>query len=104
MAKVLVLYYSMYGHIETMANTVAEGARSVPDTEVTLKRVPETIPEEKAKAYGAKLNQAAQVATPNELGDYDAITSDFLRGSDGFFGTFEIQTNGNPDVFAKKFF
>jgi len=38
------------------------------------------------------------------IGDYDALASDFLLGSDGFFGTFEIQTNGNPDVFAKKFF
>ena len=46
MAKILVLYYSMYGHIETMAQRVAEGARAVAGAEVTLKRVPETIPEE----------------------------------------------------------
>jgi NAD(P)H dehydrogenase (quinone) len=97
MAKVLVLYYSMYGHIETMANTVAEGARSVPDTEVTLKRVPETIPEEQAKAYGAKLNQAAQVATPNELGDYDAIifgTPTRFGNMAGQMRTFLDQTGG----------
>jgi NAD(P)H dehydrogenase (quinone) len=73
MAKVLVLYYSMYGHIETMANAVVEGARSVPGTEVTLKRVPETIPEEQAKGIGVKLNQVAPVATPAELANYDAI-------------------------------
>ena len=87
----------MYGHIRTMANTVAEGARSVPDTEVTLKRVPETIPEEQAKAYGAKLNQAAQVATPNELGDYDAIifgTPTRFGNMAGQMRTFLDQTGG----------
>ncbi len=73
MTKVLVLYYSMYGHIETMANAVAEGAKSVPGAEVTLKRVPETMDAETAKRAGAKLDQAAPVATPGELGDYDAI-------------------------------
>lgn len=73
MTKVLVLYYSMYGHIETMANAVAEGAKSVPGAEVTLKRVPETMEAETAKRAGAKLDQAAPVATPGELGDYDAI-------------------------------
>jgi len=73
MAKVLVLYYSMHGHIETMANAVAEGARSVPGTEVTLKRVPETIPEEQARTIGVKLGQVAPVATQAELAEYDAI-------------------------------
>jgi NAD(P)H dehydrogenase (quinone) len=73
MAKVLVLYYSMYGHIETMADAIAEGARSVAGTEVTIKRVPETIPADRAAAAGVKLDQKAPVATPDELGDYDAI-------------------------------
>lgn len=73
MAKVLVLYYSMYGHIETMANAVADGAKSVSGSEVTIKRVPETIPAEQAAAFGAKLDQDAAVATPAELADYDAI-------------------------------
>lgn len=73
MTKVLVLYYSMYGHIETMANAVAEGAKKVDGVELTLKRVPETMPEEAAKKAGAKLDQAAPVATPDELADYDAI-------------------------------
>jgi len=73
MKKVLVLYYSMYGHIERMAEAVAEGARSVPGVEVALKRVPETMPEEIARKAGAKLDQAAPIATPQELADYDAI-------------------------------
>lgn len=73
MAKVLVLYYSMYGHIETLAGAIAEGARRVEGAEVVVKRVPETIPEDRAKAAGAKLEQAAEVATPAELEEYDAI-------------------------------
>lgn len=73
MKKVLVLYYSIYGHIERMAEAVAEGARSVPGVEVALKRVAETMPEEIARKAGAKLDQAAPIATPQELADYDAI-------------------------------
>ena len=73
MAKVLVLYYSTYGHIETMAGAVAEGARSVPGTEVTIKRVPELMPPDVAAQAGVKLDQAAPIATPAELADYDAV-------------------------------
>lgn len=72
MTKVLVLYYSSYGHIETMANAVAEGAR-VTGATVDVKRVPETAPEEVAKAAYFKLDQAASVATIAELANYDAI-------------------------------
>ncbi|MGH8853882.1 MAG: NAD(P)H:quinone oxidoreductase [Telluria sp.] len=72
MSKVLVLYYSTYGHIESMAKAVAEGARSTGAT-VELKRVPETVPEEVAKHAHFKLQQDATIATPNELADYDAI-------------------------------
>lgn len=72
MAKVLVLYYSSYGHIETMANAVAEGARSG-GASVAVKRVPETAPLDVAKAAYFKLDQAAEVATVAELADYDAI-------------------------------
>ena len=72
MSKVLVLYYSSYGHIETMAKAVAEGARSAGAT-VDLKRVPETAPLEVAKAAHFKLDQAAPVATVAELESYDAI-------------------------------
>jgi len=73
MAKVLVLYYSSYGHIERMAEAVAEGARSVAGTEVAIRRVPELVPEEVARQSGYKLDQAAPVATVEELADYDAI-------------------------------
>ncbi len=72
MSKVLVLYYSSYGHIETMAQAVAEGARSTGAT-VDVKRVPETAPAEVAKAAHFKVDQAAPVATVAELADYDAI-------------------------------
>lgn len=73
MARVLVLYYSMYGHIETMANAVADGARSVDGTKVTIKRVPDLIPEDAARKAGAKVDQAAPIATVDELPNYDAI-------------------------------
>ena len=73
MAKILVLYHSMYGHIETMANAVAKGAREVAGAQVEVKRVPETMPEEAFKAAGGKTNQAAAVAQPAELANYDAI-------------------------------
>ncbi|MBU9230020.1 NAD(P)H:quinone oxidoreductase [Burkholderia multivorans] len=97
MAKVLVLYYSSYGHVETMAQQVAEGAKSVPGVEVMLKRVPETIPADQAKAIGIKTDQAAPVATVDELANYDAI----LFGTPTRFGnmagqmrTFLDQTGG----------
>jgi len=73
MAKVLVLYHSIYGHIEAMANAVAEGAREVSGATVDIKRVPETIPEEQFRALGGKANQAAPIAAPEELANYDAI-------------------------------
>lgn len=73
MAKILVLYYSMYGHIEIMANAVAEGALNVENTEVVVKRVPELMSEEVARRVGAKLDQTAPIATVDELPDYDAI-------------------------------
>ncbi|WP_087688470.1 MULTISPECIES: NAD(P)H:quinone oxidoreductase [unclassified Pandoraea] len=72
MAKVLVLYYSSYGHIEALADAIAEGARST-GAVVDIKRVPETVPEEAAKAAYFKLDQQAPVATVAELADYDAI-------------------------------
>mgnify|MGYP001292911732 FL=1 len=72
MPKVLVLYYSSYGHLETMAQAVAEGARAG-GAQVDVKRVPETAPEAVAKAAHFKLDQAAPVARVDELADYDAI-------------------------------
>jgi NAD(P)H dehydrogenase (quinone) len=73
MARILILYYSMYGHIETMAQAVAEGVRSVKGTEAVIKRVPELMTDDQARAAGAKLNQAAPVATVDELAGYDAV-------------------------------
>ncbi len=87
MPKILVLYYSMYGHVETMAGAVAEGARSVEGAEVILKRVPETMPPDVAQKYGAKLDQSAPVASPKELGEYDAI----IFGSPTRFGNMTAQ-------------
>ena len=72
MAKVLVLYYSSWGHMEQMANAAAEGAREA-GADVTVKRVPELVPEEVAKAYHYKLDQKAEIANPEELAEYDAI-------------------------------
>jgi NAD(P)H dehydrogenase (quinone) len=72
MAKVLVLYYSAYGHIEAMANAVAEGAREAGAT-VDIKRVPELVPEAVAKAKHFKLDQAAPLAKIDDLVNYDAI-------------------------------
>jgi NAD(P)H dehydrogenase (quinone) len=73
MTRVLVLYYSSYGHVEAMAEAVAEGARSVEGVQVDLKRVPELVPEEVARKANMKLEQRAPVAAPNDLADYDAI-------------------------------
>ena len=97
MAKILVLYYSMYGHIEQMSQAIAEGARSVAGTEVTIKRVPETIPAEAAKGMGVKMDQQAAVASPDELGDYDAIifgTPTRFGNMAGQMRTFLDQTGG----------
>lgn len=72
MAKILVLYHSFYGHIETMAQAVAKGAREVA-TQVDIKRVPETMPDEAFRNAGGKVNQAAPVAQPTDLANYDGI-------------------------------
>ena len=87
MTKVLVLYSSTAGHVETLANAVAEGARSVKGVDVALKRVPETMPLDVARQHGAKLDQPAPVADPKELGDYDAI----LFGTPTRFGNMAAQ-------------
>ena len=72
MAKVLVLYYSTYGHVEAMAQAVADGARAE-GADVTIKRVPETVPDEIARKGGFKLDQSSEIATVDELPTYDAI-------------------------------
>lgn len=81
MTKVLVLYYSSYGHIETMASAVADGAREA-GAQVDIKRVPETVPEAIAKGAYFKLDQAAPIAMVDDLTNYDAI----IVGSPTRFG------------------
>jgi NAD(P)H dehydrogenase (quinone) len=73
MPKVLVLYYSSYGHIEEMAYAQADGAKRVAGAEVSVKRVHELCSEEIARSSGYKLDQAAPLATPDELDQYDLI-------------------------------
>jgi len=73
LAKVLVLYHSIYGHIEAMANAVVDGAREVSGAQVDIKRVPETMSDEAFRSAGGKVNQPAPVAEPGELANYDAI-------------------------------
>lgn len=92
MAKVLVLYYSSYGHIETMAKAVAEGARSE-GAEVTIKRVPELVPEEVARASHFKMDQEAPIATVAELEEYDAI----IFGAGTRFGNIASQMRNFVD-------
>jgi NAD(P)H dehydrogenase (quinone) len=87
MAKVLVLYHSFYGHVEAMANAVAEGARQVSGAKVELKRVPETVPPEVFQKAGGKSNQPAPIATPDELVNYDA----FIFGTGTRFGNMTAQ-------------
>lgn len=86
MTKVLVLYYSSYGHVETMAEAVAAGARET-GAEVAVKRVPELVPEEVARKSGMKLDQAAPTATVDELPLYDAI----IFGAPTRYGTVASQ-------------
>jgi len=73
MTKVLILYYSSYGHIETMADAIAEGARSEAGTDVDIMRVPELMSDDIAANAGIKMDQKAPVATPQDLTGYDAI-------------------------------
>lgn len=87
MTKVLVLYYSSYGHIEQMAKAVAEGAASVSGVSVDIKRTPELVPEKVAAESGMKTDQDAPIADPAELGNYDAI----IFGTPTRFGNMAAQ-------------
>lgn len=86
MTRVLVLYYSMYGHIETMAGAAADGVAEA-GGQAVVKRVPELVPEEVARKAGAKLDQPAAIAVPQELADYDAV----LFGTPTRFGNMAAQ-------------
>lgn len=97
MTKVLVLYYSMYGHVDTLAKAVVEGAKQVSGVEVTVKRVPETMPAEAFKNAGGKQDYDTPEATPQELADYDAIifgTPTRFGNMAGQMRTFLDQTGG----------
>ena len=87
MTRILVLYYSSYGHVEQLARAEAEGALQVPGVDVKIKRVPELVPEAQAREAGIKLDQEAPVADPQELADYDA----FLFGTPTRFGNMASQ-------------
>jgi NAD(P)H dehydrogenase (quinone) len=98
MAKVLVLYYSSYGHVETMAKEVIKGVQEVQGVSAILKRVPETMPEEVAKKAGVKLNQSAEIAKPEELSHYDAI----IFGTPTRFGNMAAQMRNFLDQTGKQ--
>ncbi len=87
MTKILVLYYSSYGHVEQMAQAQAEGARRIAGAEVVVKRVPELVPEAVARSSHFKVDQAAPIADPNELDQYDGI----LFGTPTRFGNMAAQ-------------
>jgi NAD(P)H dehydrogenase (quinone) len=87
MAKILIVYYSSYGHIEIMARAQAEGAARVPGTQVSVKRVPELCSPEVAAAAGFHVDQPAPIAEPGELANYDAI----LFGTPTRFGNMAAQ-------------
>ena len=86
-AKILVLYHSSYGHVETLAYAVVTGARAVEGTEVVVRRVPELIPDETMQAAGMKVEQPAPFAEPAELAEYDAI----IFGTPTRFGNMSSQ-------------
>ena len=79
MTQILVLYYSSYGHIEQMAYAQAEGAQRVAGVQAIVKRVPELVPPEVAKAAGIRLDQAGHLACLDEPAAYARIVTDFLR-------------------------
>ncbi len=98
MTKILVLYYSMYGHIETMAEAVAEGTLEVDGVDVVIKRVPELMDEQTAERAGGKLDQPAPLASPSELADYDAV----IFGTPTRFGNMAAQMRQFLDQTGKQ--
>lgn len=87
MASILIVYYSSYGHVEQMAYAEAEGAERVPGVQAVVKRVPELVPAEIAKAAGIRLDQKAPIAEPGELENYDGL----IFGTPTRFGNMAAQ-------------
>jgi len=87
MSKILVVYHSSYGHIETLASAIAEGAQSIDGAEVAIKRVPELMSADQMAGAGMKTDQAAELASPEELADYDGI----IFGTPTRFGNMSAQ-------------
>ncbi|MDA7947027.1 MAG: NAD(P)H:quinone oxidoreductase [Hyphomicrobiaceae bacterium] len=85
--KVMIVYHSSYGHVETLAYAVATGARAVEGTEVQVRRVPELMPVEAMQASGMKVDQPANIVEPNDLADFDAI----IFGTPTRFGNMSSQ-------------
>lgn len=97
MAKILILFHSIYGHVERMAHAEADGAADVDGADVRLKRVPETLGNDEMRRIGGKVGSAIPVATPHELADYDALifgTPTRFGGMSGQMRTFLDQTGG----------
>jgi NAD(P)H dehydrogenase (quinone) len=86
-AKLLVLYHSSYGHTETLAYAMAHGVRAVEDIRVTVKRVPELMPDDVMASAGMKVEQPAPIAEPGELAEYDGI----IIGTPTRFGNMSSQ-------------
>ncbi len=97
MTRILVLYYSMYGHVERLADAVAEGASGVPGAEVSIRRVPEIMPQEKAHEAGARLDQKAPIASVEDLAAHDAI----IFGTPTRFGNMAAQMRNFLDQTGK---
>lgn len=92
-AKILILYHSAYGHVETLAYAVATGAQAVEEAEIVIRRVPELIPDETMRAAGMKVEQPAPIGDPSELADYDAI----IFGTPTRFGNMSSQMRNFMD-------
>ena len=87
MSKILVVYHSSYGHIETLASAIAEGAQSIDGAEVAIKRIPELMSDDQMSGAGMKTDQAAELATPGVLAGYDAV----IFGTPTRFGNMSAQ-------------
>lgn len=100
MTRVLVLYHSTYGHIEKMANAEAEGAGSVEGTDISIRRVPELVSDEKAREAGYKIDQDASIASVDELEEFDAIVVGAVRATVGLRRRWQTSST-RPAVYGR---